>query len=61
MTELSEQQINDCRWVLKALTVDCANGPTNSFRTKQPEWSNRVDALCDMALKQTSTPTIETK
>ena len=45
---LTPDQIVDCRTMLTALTVDQSNSGS-TIKMKQPEWSNRVGALCDMA------------
>lgn len=47
---LSEEQVEQCRWVLKALVADAAkpNHPADIV-LKLPEWDARVDLLCTMA------------
>jgi hypothetical protein len=45
---MNAEQIEQCRWVLKALTEDAANW-VKEPQLMQPQWANRVDALCDLA------------
>jgi len=53
------EQIAQCEWVLTALTKDAATRPkdSNGPTLKQPEWEERVKALCALARKALSTPT----
>lgn len=48
--KLTREQIEWCRKVLTALTEGAVMKPGDTFGLKQPEWSKRVYALCDMAL-----------
>ena len=46
---LTKEQVEQCRTLLGSLTVD-ASKPPGQFLMVQPEWTNRVNTLCDMAL-----------
>lgn len=47
---LTREQIEWCQRILTALTEDAVMKSGDTFGLKQPEWKNRVAALCNMAL-----------